>query len=197
MRFPRYPFLNSAQIPGSCIRVAEKSRSARRRSEVHERQIETKPPSLSRDGGHDTTGGNSDFLYGGNGNDYLFGDNGADTLAGSGHDTVTLGRGDDTILVDSSVLTSNHGNTMTVTDFDVHSDKLELGTGLSISQVLHSDNATELIISDGTDNHYTITLDGAAQVSTTDMSHCVVTTDHTADNIIQSMIHAAQTPDNN
>ncbi|WP_333340714.1 FG-GAP-like repeat-containing protein, partial [Microcoleus sp. D3_18_C1] len=93
--------------------------------------------------GDDVLFGNrgADILNGDEGNDILYGGKGDDLLAGGlGSDTLVGGRGLDKFLLSTS------SGTDTITDFEVGTDLLVLGNGLSFSQLaIAQDSGSTLI----------------------------------------------------
>ncbi|MEF2232173.1 MAG: cadherin-like domain-containing protein, partial [Pseudodesulfovibrio sp.] len=146
---------------------------------------------------HIDGGAGHDLLVGGHGNDTLYGGAGNDTILGGddhdliiasgGYDQVTLGDGNDTIFIDQSVLADGE---MIVSDFNVHHDVLELGDGLSISDIIIDDthDYTQLLISNG-ESDIVVKLLGVTPADFAANS-LVVDTDTHADSLIQMLIDA-------
>nr|WP_293121288.1 hypothetical protein [Moorena sp. SIO4G3] len=98
--------------------------------------------------GSDRIGGKSgnDFLYGGRGDDQLWGDAGDDLLTGGlGNDTLTGDNFSNGSGSDTFVLEIGQG-TDTITDFELGTDFIGLGNGLSFGDVsITSDSNNSLI----------------------------------------------------
>ncbi|AOY80276.2 calcium-binding protein [Moorena producens JHB] len=104
--------------------------------------------------GSDRIGGKSgnDSLYGGFGDDQLWGDAGDDLLSGGlGNDTLTGDNFSNGSGSDTFVLEIGEG-TDTITDFELGTDFIGLGNGLSFGEVsITSDSNNSLInVGDGT-----------------------------------------------
>ena len=154
--------------------------------------------------GNDTMSGdgNNDTLIGGDGNDLLVGGAGNDLFIVGVGDTVEAGSsadddwGHDTIFIDQSVL-ADGGGEIVVKDFNVNTDTLELGEGLSISDVIVGDENgdTQLVLSNenpGAGDDVIVKLLG---VSRTDFGQGddqpLISTDNTTDTLIDMMINSA------
>ncbi|XGW00908.1 MAG: Calx-beta domain-containing protein (plasmid) [Leptolyngbya sp. BL-A-14] len=112
---------------------------------------------LYGDAGNDQLwgGDGNDTLYGGVGDDQLFGDAGADWLdGGSGNDVLTGGAGADTFA-----LTRGQG-IKTVRDFEVGTDKISLGSGVNLSDVLLQQRGSQTWIIDNSLHQVVAKLDG-------------------------------------
>ncbi len=115
-------------------------------------------------------GDGNDLLVGGHGDDQLFGGHGDDVIVtGQGHDLVHTGEGSDVIHIDPSVL--DDGNSVTVEDYTLGTDSLELGDGLKINDVIYDDDnsVTRLLISDEHGGHDVVV--DLLGVTRTDLSH--------------------------
>jgi parallel beta-helix repeat protein len=127
-----------------------------------------------QDGADRLTGGSGkDSLFGGNGNDQLLGGAGDDLLQGdAGNDTLLGGAGNDQLLggagddvltggagADTFGLVANQG-TDRIRDFAVGVDKISLGSGLSLNNVLIQQQGSQTWITDSSLNQVLAKLDG-------------------------------------
>lgn len=114
------------------------------------------------DNGNDSVdgGGGNDSIYGGLGNDTLKGGSGDDLLSsGSGADVLTGGSGRDVFVLDGGL----NGGVVTITDFSVGEDKIQLsrslfaGFGSSVSlatQGTPTSGGAQMIYNNGTGDLY-------------------------------------------
>lgn len=130
-------------------------------------------------GGDDAiyAGGGDDLLVGGDGNDFIFGGGGDDTIEGgagddyinpgSGDALITTGEGNDIIHIDQSVLTGKGESEIVVTDFQLGTDALELGDGMSVKDIISgtqdSINYTEVLVGDDQGHDVVVKLLGVSK----------------------------------
>jgi|GEM_PF-3286689 len=147
-------------------------------------------------------GDGNDLLVGGKGDDFIFGGAGYDTIEGdsgddyinpgSGGALITTGEGNDTIFIDQSALAEGNSEII-VKDFELGSDALELGDGMSVKDIMSgtedSISYTQVLVGDEHNNNVVVKLLGVTQTALEHQSD--VTPDASADDLIQYMIDSA------
>ncbi len=133
-------------------------------------------------------GPGDDTLWGGGGDDTMFAGAGDDVVyASTGKDYVLLDNGHDTVIVQENAL--GDGNSLTVRDYDIGVDAIDVRGNVEISEVEFHNGYTEVTVTNGQEN-YIIQLNGAEQQ---DFEQYLV--DHAnspADDLIQFMIDSPQ-----
>ncbi|MUM77922.1 tandem-95 repeat protein, partial [Pseudodesulfovibrio sp. F-1] len=155
---------------------------------------------LKGNAGNDTLVGGSgnNLLVGGPGDDLLIGGSGDDTFnPGSGRDVIRTGDGNDTIIIDPSVL-ADGGGEITVEDFTVGMDALDLQDGMKVLDITFKDteelNYAEVLVGkDSEQEQVVIKLLGVTQTSFSDYETAVSPDSH-VDDLLKYMI---ESPSNN
>ncbi|WP_285907335.1 tandem-95 repeat protein, partial [Pseudodesulfovibrio pelocollis] len=148
---------------------------------------------LEGNAGNDTLigGSGNNLLVGGPGDDLLIGGIGNDTFnPGSGRDVIRTGDGFDTIIIDRSVL-ADGGGEITVEDFSVGMDALDLRDGMEVRDIAFGTTADNISYADvlvGNDaDQVVIKLLGVSQTNLSGHQSAVTHENH-VDDLLQYMI---------